>query len=144
MQLPNFVTRASSPEVLQNLTKLEMAQAIGGVALPDKSIDPVVLDIHSDERPAPFEKWPVREGDQIAEKKVDEDLHRLNLKDWRTRNNKTESILTGIVNTSFGLNSGNLNKVNDYDWARRYDAELSLIKRDYPNPKPIKPGTEVK
>lgn len=144
MQLPRIGSRASSHETSQNLTNLEMAQAIGGVALPDKLTDPVVLDLQSGERPVYPDKWPIKEGDRIAESRVDEDLHRLNLQDWRARNKNTERILTGIVDTSFGLNSENRKKVDDHTWAKRYDEELSLIKRDYPNPKPIKPGTEVK
>lgn len=144
MQLPHFISHASSHEKPRDLASLEMAQAIGGVALPDRTIDPVVLDLQPGERPSYPDKWTIEEGDRIAESRVDEDLYPLYLRDWRARNKDTERLLTRLVDMSFGINSENRKKVDDKTWAERYDKELSLIKRDFPNPKPVKPGIEVK
>lgn len=144
MQLPFIGSHVGSPEKPKNLNSLEMAQAIGGVVFPDKLTDPVVLDLRPGERPEHSEKWPIKEDDRIAESRVDQALYELDLKAWRAKETDTEHKLTGIVDTFLGLNSEDPKKVDDYDWARIYDPELSMIKRDYPNPKPIKPGTEVK
>ena len=129
-----------SHESQQTIVKDEMTQALGGVALPRHSTDPEILGLTPDEVNHRFSTTP---GDIIAEHKVDNAIYELDLKKWRETEADTEQKLTSIVDTFTGQRLDPPKVIDDFDWARIYEKELGLIKKDYPNPKPTKPNTDL-